>query len=173
MGSTTLIPSTEDVEDSVWVVEDDVPTGVAGYYVKRRIPLRHRIVRDGRVVRLDFWKDGLQYRVRCGHEAHEHDNLEAIRGVLETLFLWIENRIVTWDEAFAGFLYDTSQGVEWWRILRVAPDATLNEVEAAYKRLAVVTHPDSGGNIEAFIQLREAYTRARAIVNARSRVPAQ
>lgn len=163
MGHTTLIPSTEDVSDSVWVVEEFAPGGAAGYYVKRHIPTRHRIVRDGRAVRLDFWKNETQYRIRCGHAPTERENITAVRDVMRTLVDWIDKGIVTWDEAFAGFAIDTSDGSEWWRVLRVAPDATRDEIDAAYKRLAVDAHPDGGGTQEAFIRLREAYTRACVI----------
>ncbi len=41
------------------------------------------------------------------------------------------------------------------------PDATLAEVEAAYRRLAKAAHPDAGGSAEAFRELAEAYRQAK------------
>ncbi|KKK73830.1 hypothetical protein LCGC14_2889900, partial [marine sediment metagenome] len=102
LGQDTLSASEENVEDSVWVVEDDAPGNIAGYYVRRRAPLRHRILRDGRTVGLDFWKGSVQYRIRCGKFGSRVENLDAVADVLRTLFRWIDDHIVVWDEAFAG-----------------------------------------------------------------------
>lgn len=43
------------------------------------------------------------------------------------------------------------------RVLFVAADAPLEVIRAAYIALAKVYHPDSGGSVEAFLELKEAY----------------
>ncbi len=44
-----------------------------------------------------------------------------------------------------------------YAILELPPDATLDQVKAAYRRLAPQVHPDLGGTLELFRQVREAY----------------
>jgi hypothetical protein len=44
-----------------------------------------------------------------------------------------------------------------YAILELPADATLDQVKAAYRRLAPQVHPDLGGSHELFRQLREAY----------------
>lgn len=43
-------------------------------------------------------------------------------------------------------------------ILELAPDCTWDDVKAAYKRLALIHHPDKGGNEEKFKELAAAYS---------------
>lgn len=43
------------------------------------------------------------------------------------------------------------------KTLGVAPDASFEEVRAAYKRLAMQHHPDRGGDIETFQRVKHAY----------------
>ena len=47
----------------------------------------------------------------------------------------------------------------YYTILGVTPDASTEEIRAAYRRRAKEHHPDRrGGNSEAFLELREAYS---------------
>lgn len=49
--------------------------------------------------------------------------------------------------------------------LGLTESATLDEVEAAWKRLAGETHPDKpGGSADRFIEVRDAYKAAKEIV---------
>lgn len=48
-----------------------------------------------------------------------------------------------------------------WTLLGVRSDATLVELKQAYHRRALETHPDHGGDPEAFRALRAAYEKAR------------
>lgn len=45
--------------------------------------------------------------------------------------------------------------------LGLAPTATLEEVERAYRELAKQAHPDRGGDVEQFKRLQAAYERAK------------
>lgn len=49
-----------------------------------------------------------------------------------------------------------------WQILGIEPRATLPEIRAAFRQRALVTHPDHGGDPEAFRALRGAYDEAVA-----------
>lgn len=157
MGTVALIPSDETSLDSVWVTDDDAPGGIAGYYEKRRIPLAHRFIKDGRVFAFDFERNGIKYRIRSGRAETRAANARRVAEVFGTVLQWIEDGIVEWDEAFAGFVQASD---EWWRVLRAPPDANRTEIERAYRRQARVVHPDAGGDAESFRKLRVAYERA-------------
>lgn len=44
-----------------------------------------------------------------------------------------------------------------YRILGVLADAGEEQIKAAYRRLAKETHPDSGGDLDAFVRAQRAY----------------
>ena len=44
-----------------------------------------------------------------------------------------------------------------YEVLELPADATLDQVKAAYRRLAPQVHPDHGGSLESFRQVLEAY----------------
>jgi DnaJ-class molecular chaperone len=68
------------------------------------------------------------------------------------------------DAAFAGFAALPAGGTSaqaWWEVLELTPDATWDEIGAAYRRLSRVHHPDAGGRNEAFYRITEAYEQAK------------
>ncbi|MBN9167853.1 MAG: DnaJ domain-containing protein, partial [Myxococcales bacterium] len=48
-----------------------------------------------------------------------------------------------------------------WDVLGVGRDVTEQELKAAYRRRALETHPDHGGNEEAFRRVVRAYAEAQ------------
>lgn len=44
-------------------------------------------------------------------------------------------------------------------VLGVAPHATADDIKAAFRRIALATHPDRGGDPEAFMRAKAAYDR--------------
>ncbi|MFY0536456.1 DnaJ domain-containing protein [Nannocystis pusilla] len=49
-----------------------------------------------------------------------------------------------------------------WQLLGLTPHATVAEIRTAFRQRALVTHPDRGGDPEAFRALREAHDEAIA-----------
>lgn len=47
-----------------------------------------------------------------------------------------------------------------WRRLGVAPNATVLEIKAGYRKAALLVHPDRGGSDDAFRDLHRAYEAA-------------
>lgn len=45
-------------------------------------------------------------------------------------------------------------------ILSLPPNATVEDVKLAYKKLSHIMHPDKGGDIEEFKHLQKVYQRA-------------
>lgn len=72
---------------------------------------------------------------------------------------------VMMDKAFQGFAALPAPP-KWWEILGVAPDATADQVNAAYRAKARTAHPDSGGSQSAMAELNAA--RSAALKEVRS-----
>lgn len=60
-----------------------------------------------------------------------------------------------------------------WDILGLEPKATLVQIRAAFRQRALITHPDRGGDPEAFRALRAAYDEAVARRSRASKRPAR
>ena len=67
------------------------------------------------------------------------------------------------QQAFSGYQALPSDDKEfmWWQILQVTPDAPLNVIKAAYRRLALAHHPDAGGSSSSMAELNRAYEEAQ------------
>jgi hypothetical protein len=64
-------------------------------------------------------------------------------------------------KAFAGFAaLPPPSEVSWWQTLQVRPDASKDEINAAYRRLAAERHPDRGGTDAMMSDLNRARTEA-------------
>jgi DnaJ-class molecular chaperone len=48
----------------------------------------------------------------------------------------------------------------WWKILGVAPEADQTAIRNAYRALARIHHPDTGGDPAEFQRLGQAYEAA-------------
>lgn len=69
------------------------------------------------------------------------------------------------EQAFSGFTALPAPGAarpkrQWWDILQVRPDASRDVIEANFKALAKVRHPDAGGSAEAMAELNAARKEA-------------
>lgn len=69
---------------------------------------------------------------------------------------------VMMERAFTGFAAIEAVGKSWWDVLQVRPDATLEAIEANFRRLARDRHPDRGGSNAAMAELNEARSAAQA-----------
>jgi DnaJ-class molecular chaperone len=50
------------------------------------------------------------------------------------------------------------QGLTLYKFFDVGPNASINEIQAAYRKLSKSYHPDGGGSAELFRELRDAYS---------------
>jgi hypothetical protein len=85
------------------------------------------------------------------------DNLAAIAQCLEAIRTLerVGGRVVR-DMAFSGFVALPSPEI-WWRTLGLdSPNATPEQIEVAYKRLAMRNHPDRGGDDESMARINRA-----------------
>lgn len=72
-------------------------------------------------------------------------------------------------QAFAGFvaLPEQAGGEPWHETLGVGPDASREQIEAAYKRLAFQNHPDKGGDRAEWDRLQDVRKIALRAVDSR------
>lgn len=89
------------------------------------------------------------------------DNLWAIVKHIEALRGQERWGVGSLDQAFAGYaaLPDPDQK-QWWQVLNMSPNATNEEIRAAYIALVKVHHPDHGGDPIIFNQIQKAYDLA-------------
>jgi DnaJ-domain-containing protein 1 len=130
-----------------------------------------------------FDRGGRRYAVRCKKWGDWLDNLRAAERCIYYLHRAIEEYGVITNEqrlgeAFAGFFLqfeappdDTvlmlgSGRSEWWEVLGVRQDATKGEVVNAFRALARIHHPDTGGNADDFKRIRDAYERGIAALGS-------
>lgn len=99
------------------------------------------------------------------------DNMRAISltiNALRGMERWGSKQMV--EAAFAGFAPLPAGGEDspdaWWTVLHVEPDASMADIASAYKRQAMLNHPDRGGDATMFHRIQHAYEQARGAVMA-------
>ena len=135
------------------------PSRRGGYLAMRREP-------DDPGVAVYFRWGDRQFVIPCDCWTTVAANLQAVRltvAAIRGIARWGTPGLVA--AAFSGFAalpaQSSGEGAAWWQVLGVRPDATDDEIEAAYRRLARRLHPDAGGSHEAFLRLAAAYQQAR------------
>lgn len=127
-------------------------------------------------VKVVFDRNGKRYTKTCNKWENSLDNLRAIGLSIEYLYRAIEvYGVETGEEEFNNLFDQVFVGIEatpddsvlmlsqqnqWYEILGVNQNATKGEIINAYKALAKVHHPDTGGDSATFVRLRKAYEEA-------------
>lgn len=108
---------------------------------------------------VSVWFDlaGEERVLACDRWDRVDDNMHAIAlhiGAIRGMDRW---GVGSAAQAFGGFvaLPETAGGDPWHETLRVLPDASIEEIEKAYKRLAFKTHPDRAGDRSEWDRLQE------------------
>ena len=122
-----------------------------------------------------FYRDGRRYTKTFSKWENSLDNLRAIQLSIEYLYRAVEIYGIESQEEFNNLFNQTFIGIEatpedsvlllgnatnWWEILGIGRDANTKEIKNAYRSMARVHHPDSGGDVEQFKRIREAYDTA-------------
>lgn len=111
-----------------------------------------------------YFRLGKQDRcLACDAWDRTADNIAAIAQHIDALRRIDRYGVGTLEQAFAGYaqLPPAASGEEWWVVLQVAPDATIDQVEAAFLKIARTQHPDVGGSHDVMAALTDARDRAR------------
>ena len=116
-----------------------------------------------------FVLKGEERVLACDRWARIEENLHAIALHIAALRGQQRWGVGTAEQAFAGFvaLPEQAGGEPWHETLGVSPDASRETIDAAYKRLALLHHPDRGGDRAQWDRLqdvRRIALRARGVV---------
>ena len=131
------------------VISTDIPTRLDG------LPRSDRTVTDPGVA--VYWLKGKATRcMAIDRYDRVADNLAAIAATLEAMRA-IERHggAEILDRAFTGFVALPAPE-QWWQVLGVAENATRGEIDAAYRRLAALHHPDRGGDSAQMARINTA-----------------
>ena len=131
------------------VISTDIPTRLDG------LPRSDRTVVDPGVA--VYWRKGKDTRcMAIDRYDRVADNLAAIAATLEAMRA-IERHggAEILDRAFTGFVALPAPE-QWWQVLGVAENATRGEIDAAYRRLAALHHPDRGGDSAQMARINTA-----------------
>ena len=120
------------------------------------LPYANRRVPDDAGVAVYFAYKGRQMCFACDKWRDVYDNIYAIGKTLEALRgieRWGTGDMV--EQAFTGFVALPSPESPW-EILGVRPDATAEEIDAAFRAKAKQVHSDLGGSDAAMAELNAA-----------------
>ncbi len=92
------------------------------------------------------------------------DNIAAIAQHIDALRRIERYGIGTMEQAFAGYQALPAAMTDWWIVLDLHPNANLDDVDAAFKRLAFNAHPDRGGSHDQMARLSEARNAAHKLL---------
>ncbi|MDK2757515.1 MAG: J domain-containing protein [Blastomonas fulva] len=107
-----------------------------------------------------FRLDGHPHALACDRWTTVADNIAAIAAHIEALRGQERWGVADLKQAFAGHVALPPPD-PWWKVLGVSPDASLSEIEAAFRHLAKQAHADAGGSDAAMVRLNLARDAAR------------
>lgn len=120
------------------------------------LPYANRRAPDDAGVAVYFTYKSRQMCFACDKWRDVYDNIYAIGKTIEALRgieRWGTGDMV--EQAFTGFVALEAPKSPY-QILDVKPDASEEEIDAAYRQKAMAAHPDKGGSAAAMAELTEA-----------------
>lgn len=108
-----------------------------------------------------FRLKGQARALACDRWARVADNIAALAAHIDALRRIERYGVGTMEQAFAGYAQLTAGKASWFSVLGVQPDAPVEEIERAYRRLAKQQHPDVGGSKEGMADLNRARDEGR------------
>lgn len=108
-----------------------------------------------------FALDGRPHVLACDRWDTVADNIAAIAAHIEALRGQERWGVADLRQAFAGHVALPAAD-PWWKILEVTRDASIEQINRAYRVKARTAHPDAGGDRAAWDRLAAAYEQALA-----------
>lgn len=108
------------------------------------------------------------YCFPCDQYLDPAGNIGAIAAHLDALRGQERWGVGTARQSFEGYLLaPTSPGVvtQWWDVLGVNRDAGWDEIQSAYRRLAMAWHPDKANESDRWDSIARAYEQAKGEKN--------
>lgn len=161
--NASLPAALRNVRDSLRLFSADSAKAITGLVLSSNVSLGDETPDDPGVAVWFTW-DGLQICIPVDRYTKPQENLQAIHHIIEARRTELRHGTLQLVRAsFAGFkaLPAAEPAKGWWETLRLFPEATLEEAEEAYRRLAKIHHPDAGGNADKMAALNKAIETAR------------
>jgi len=99
-----------------------------------------------------FLLDGHQTCLPCDTYGAASQNIAAVAAHIEATRAIERHGVATVAEMFTGFQALPAPGAKpWWDVLGVPATATIEQIEAAYRKLAAERHPDKPGGSDAMM----------------------
>jgi hypothetical protein len=111
-----------------------------------------------------FTVDGKDRALACDKWRRVADNIAAIAAHIEAIRAIARYGVGTLEQAFAGYTALPPTAEDWSIVLMVPTSATRADIQAAYRQLAAIHHPDRGGRHEDMARLTAARDRALEVV---------
>ena len=113
-----------------------------------------------------FTLKGKDRCLACDRWLRVADNIAAIAAHVSALRGIDRWGVGTVEQAFTGYaaLPEPAEADQWWRVLNVAPSATLDQVDEAFRARALDVHPDRGGSHDEMVRLTAARDAARVAI---------
>lgn len=161
---TTLEGAIKNVENGLKLFANDSGKKVENMLVSSNYQLMNRNPADPGVAVYFTW-DGISTCIAVDRYARIEENLQAIYHCIEAERTKLRHGGLNLVRAaFRGYaaLPPPSSGRHWSSVLDVAVGASLDEIEAAFKKMAKKHHPDqNGGDSTRMAELNTAIAQAR------------
>jgi hypothetical protein len=101
--------------------------------------------------------------IACDKWTRVADNITAIAAHLEALRGQERWGCGSLERAFTGYqaLPAPAAAGEWWTVLGVSPNASLDQVREAWRARITNNHPDHGGNLDEAARVNAAWAEAK------------
>ena len=153
------------------VISSNVETRLDG------LPYSNRPNPDDPGVAVYFRSFKKEYALGCDKWDRVKDNIRAIGKHIEALRGIERWGVSSVEEAMMPFLLPTASPTYqqnrqddtfsmWWTVLNVSPNASVEEIKQAYKKLSLTHHPDAGGDRNKWERLSKAYQEGLNMVSA-------
>lgn len=159
---TSLAGALNNVQDSLRKFAADSSKKVENLVISSNVTLGQQKPEDGGVAIWFTW-DGMGVCIAVDRYQSVEANLQAIHHIIEARRVELRHGTLALVRAsFSGFLsLPHLAGNEWWGVLGVSPDATAEEIKAAWRKLSSQFHPDKpGGDAQKMAQINAAYAIA-------------
>lgn len=163
---TSLNGALKNVEDSLRRFASDSGKKIEGLVISSNVTLGATKPADPGVAVWFTW-DGLQVCIPVDRYEKVEANLQAIHHVIEARRTELRHGTLALVRAsFQGFRALPSPGSAgkrpWRTVLGIHADAkvTKREIDHFYREAARKAHPDTGGNAEAFTEVKRAHEEA-------------
>ena len=159
---TTLPQAMDNVEKSLELFSKDTGKKVENVVISSNFNLSARNPKDSGVAIYFDW-NGISTCIAVDRYGRIEENLQAIHHCIEAERTKMRHGGLNLVEAaFRGYAALPPPKSDWKRILGIElSHPTLEYVETAYKRLAIESHPDNGGDHDQMAELNAAIKQAR------------